>query len=243
MTATAPTRRATWLEQPHHDGSGALRLRPAARASATRVDVLLRVPLECGRGCRARAHQPRRRAGLQLGPPCAHDGHRRVVAGVDLTCHNPVTNYRFLLAGGPTKYAWLNGTGLHGCATCPTRATSASSPTTRRRPPGRRARSSTRSSPTASPGRRRPTVAELPEWAVPAAWGDPVDPAGKAVGHQLYGGDLDGVVDHLDHLEALGVDVVYLTPFFPARSNHRYDASSFERGRPPARWRRRRCAG
>ena len=26
----------------------------------------------------------------------------------------------------------------------------------------------------------------------------------------------------------LGVDVVYLTPFFPARSNHRYDASSFD---------------
>ena len=30
-----------------------------------------------------------------------------------LTCHNPVTNYRFLLTGGPTKYAWLNGTGVH----------------------------------------------------------------------------------------------------------------------------------
>ena len=36
------------------------------------------------------------------------------------------------------------------------------------------------------------------------------------------------LVEHLDHLESLGVDVVYLTPFFPARSNHRYDASSFE---------------
>jgi glycosidase len=37
----------------------------------------------------------------------------------------------------------------------------------------------------------------------------------------------DGVVEHLDHLELLGVNVLYLTPFFPSRSNHRYDASSF----------------
>jgi alpha-glucosidase len=27
--------------------------------------------------------------------------------------HNPVTNYRFLLQGGPLGYQWLNGTGLH----------------------------------------------------------------------------------------------------------------------------------
>ena len=33
--------------------------------------------------------------------------------------------------------------------------------------------------------------------------------------------------EKLDHLAALGVDIVYLTPFFPAASNHRYDASSF----------------
>ena len=27
--------------------------------------------------------------------------------------HNPVTNYRFILEGGPTAYQWLNGTGIH----------------------------------------------------------------------------------------------------------------------------------
>lgn len=47
------------------------------------------------------------------------------------------------------------------------------------------------------------------------------------LGRQLYGGDLDGVVEHLDHIQALGATTVYLTPFFPARSNHRYDASTF----------------
>ena len=112
--------------------------------------------------------------------------------------------------------------------TCPTPATSASSRTRARRRSGRWGRSSTRSSPTASPARRRPTEHATPDWAIPAAWSDPVDISPKGVAHQLYGGDLDGITEHLDHLESLGVDVVYLTPFFPARSNHRYDASSFE---------------
>ena len=44
---------------------------------------------------------------------------------------------------------------------------------------------------------------------------------------QFYGGDLDGITEHLDHLVALGVNLLYLTPVFPAASNHRYDASSF----------------
>ncbi len=68
---------------------------------------------------------------------------------------------------------------------------------------------------------------ELPDWAIPASWGDPVDPVQPARTQQLYGGDLDGVVDHLDHLERLGVNLVYHTPIFPARSNHRYDSSNF----------------
>jgi alpha-glucosidase len=45
---------------------------------------------------------------------------------------------------------------------------------------------------------------------------------------QLYGGDLDGIVQRLDHLVDLGVGGIYLTPIFPAHSNHRYDASSFD---------------
>ena len=43
----------------------------------------------------------------------------------------------------------------------------------------------------------------------------------------MYGGDLDGIADRLDHVASLGVDTVYLTPVFPAESNHRYNASSF----------------
>ncbi len=49
---------------------------------------------------------------------------------------------------------------------------------------------------------------------------------------QLYGGDLDGITEHLAHLVDLGVGGVYLTPVFPARSNHRYDVTTFDRVDP-----------
>lgn len=70
---------------------------------------------------------------------------------------------------------------------------------------------------------------EVPGWAIPSRWdSDLVIPSGPGVGEQLFGGDLDGVVEHLDHLESLGVNTVYLTPIFPGRSNHRYNASTFD---------------
>ena len=71
----------------------------------------------------------------------------------------------------------------------------------------------------------RPT----PDWAIPASWDTPVDPVMPARSQQFYGGDLDGVIEKLDHLVALGVNLLYLTPIFPAASNHRYDAASFDR--------------
>lgn len=40
--------------------------------------------------------------------------------------------------------------------------------------------------------------------------------------HGFKGGDLLGVVERLDHLEALGVNALYLTPVFASASNHRY---------------------
>ncbi|HEX9226244.1 MAG TPA: glycoside hydrolase family 13 protein [Arthrobacter sp.] len=68
----------------------------------------------------------------------------------------------------------------------------------------------------------------VPDWAVPCNWDTtPVEGAGPQTPYQFYGGDLRGVVEKLDHIQQLGADVIYLTPFFPARSNHRYDASTF----------------
>ena len=74
---------------------------------------------------------------------------------------------------------------------------------------------------------RGPVRDEAPDWSVPASWSDPVARRRGVIGTQLYGGDLDGIVEHLDHIAGLGATVLYLTPFFPARSNHRYDASTF----------------
>ena len=67
-----------------------------------------------------------------------------------------------------------------------------------------------------------------PKWAEPAGWDDAVATTHPASMHQLYGGDLPGIVQHLEHLVELGVDGVYLTPVFPSIHNHRYAAASFE---------------
>jgi alpha-glucosidase len=69
---------------------------------------------------------------------------------------------------------------------------------------------------------------KTPSWGIKKNWSDPVSGSGPDVTKEFFGGDLDGVIEHLDHLETLGVTVLYLTPIFPAQSNHRYDASSFD---------------
>ena len=70
--------------------------------------------------------------------------------------------------------------------------------------------------------------APAPDWAVPRAWDALPEGRGPNTPYELFGGDLRGVEQRLDHVESLGANVVYLTPYFPARSTHRYDASSFD---------------
>ena len=36
------------------------------------------------------------------------------------------------------------------------------------------------------------------------------------------GGDLLGIVEHLDHIASVGANALYLTPIFQSASNHRY---------------------
>ncbi len=69
------------------------------------------------------------------------------------------------------------------------------------------------------------------DWANWVAWDDPVA-TGPAAMTQMYGGDLDGIIANFDHLSSLGIGGIYLNPIFPARSNHRYDASTFDRVDP-----------
>ena len=67
-----------------------------------------------------------------------------------------------------------------------------------------------------------------PEWAYPREWNLLPRGRGKFTGQELYGGDLYGVQEHLDHITDLGANGIYFTPIFPSRSNHRYDATSFD---------------
>ncbi len=43
----------------------------------------------------------------------------------------------------------------------------------------------------------------------------------------FYGGDLKGIEERLDYLQALGVNAIYLNPIFTAYTNHRYDVADF----------------
>ena len=43
----------------------------------------------------------------------------------------------------------------------------------------------------------------------------------------FFGGDLAGIIAHLDYLEQLGVNALYLNPIFTAFTNHRYDVINF----------------
>jgi alpha-glucosidase len=66
-----------------------------------------------------------------------------------------------------------------------------------------------------------------PEWAHPRGWNELPRGRSRYTGTELYGGDLYGVTEHLNHIEDLGVNGIYFTPMFPSRSNHRYDAIDF----------------
>ena len=60
-------------------------------------------------------------------------------------------------------------------------------------------------------------------------WNEPVEDA-RATGffnRDFFGGDLQGVTEELDYLKSLGVDAIWLTPIFKARSNHRYDTDDY----------------
>lgn len=43
----------------------------------------------------------------------------------------------------------------------------------------------------------------------------------------FYGGDLQGVMDHLDDLQRLGINGLYFCPVFEAHSNHKYDTIDY----------------
>lgn len=61
------------------------------------------------------------------------------------------------------------------------------------------------------------------------AWDD-VGEAGNSNEHlDFYGGDLIGIEQHLDHIQELGANALYLTPVFESPSNHKYDTQDYDR--------------
>ena len=139
---------------------------------------------------------------------------------------NPLVRYRWLVDGGAAGYRWVNGVGAH-----------------QRDVPGAddflieigqgapdwHARSVVYE---IFPDRFATSGAAAgvpqPDWAVRRPWNALPDGRGPNTPFELYGGDLRGIERRLEHIEELGANVVYLTPFFPAGSTHRYDASSFD---------------
>ena len=52
-------------------------------------------------------------------------------------------------------------------------------------------------------------------------------PGAELKNNIFFGGNLWGVAEKLDYLEALGVSVIYLSPIFKAYSNHKYDTGDY----------------
>ena len=142
---------------------------------------------------------------------------------VKIIVTNIHTVYRFVFVG-PNKYEWLNARGLSDhdvhsnndfqIVAIPENPKWISKSVFYQIFPDRFARSG--------------KVDINPDWAYPRDWNELPRGRSKYTGQELYGGDLYGVEEKLNYLSDLGVNGIYLTPIFPSRSNHRYDATTFD---------------
>jgi alpha-glucosidase len=209
------------MTQPHHDGSDLY-----VSNSAPKVGDEIRLKVRIPKGDKVQ------KVWVRL----FHDGEPRTFElkkskgskvetwwSVDIEIFNPITHYRFLLVD-KVNYRWLNAMGIFDRDVVDREDFQIIA-----RPkypdwirhavfyqifPDRFSKSA--------------AERELPKWAVPRDWNALPTGRGVNTGVEYYGGDIDGVTQHLPHLENLGVNAIYFTPLFPSRSNHRYDATSFD---------------
>ncbi|MHB1172218.1 MAG: glycoside hydrolase family 13 protein [Lacisediminihabitans sp.] len=215
--------------QPHHDGSP-LYVSTQAPVLGEVVRVQVRIPQCFGAitAVRTRSnpdHEPLFSDAVLVASTPVTSASGWDWWQADIEVENRVQGYRFLISLEGGQQLWLNATGLHDIETLDSEdftlvaydAPPEWVPSTVLYQifPDRFGRSAAADA--------RP----LPGWAIPAEWSDEVDLRPPARSQQFYGGDLDGVIEHLDHIVRLGVTMIYLTPVFPGGSNHRYDASSF----------------
>ena len=127
---------------------------------------------------------------------------------------NPQVRYRWLLSGGQLGHAWLNGLGLvrHDVPDADDFMLSLD--------PGGPAWHLGSVVYEIFPDRFATTGAgdDPPIWAIRRGWNELPTGRGPETPYEWFGGDLGGVEAHLDHIEALGANVIYLTPIFPAGS-------------------------
>jgi alpha-glucosidase len=207
--------------EPHHDGSE-LYVSNSAPKIGESVEIKVRVP----------AKDKCTRIFIRF----FHDGEPRTLEmkkakklpheqwwTIDLQILNTTTHYRFQLVD-PKSYRWLNGVGVfeHDVTdredfqiiAKPHYPQWIQSAVFYQIFADRFAKSSVKR--------------EIPEWAVPRDWDQLPKGKNHTTGVEFYGGDLPGVISKLDYLKELGVSALYFTPLFPGRSNHRYDAASFD---------------
>ncbi|MEY2635247.1 MAG: hypothetical protein RIS75_1187 [Actinomycetota bacterium] len=153
-----------------------------------------------------------------------HEANGDVWWQADLPIRNVVQHYRWFVKGEAIEYGWLNAAGFfpHDVTDASDFSISVSSPTPEwlKRAqvyqifPDRFAKSD--------------REYEKPSWLVQRDWSQLPEGRSANTAYEWFGGDLWGAAEKLDYLQTLGVNTVYFTPFFPARSTHRYDAHSFE---------------
>lgn len=206
---------------PHHDGSPHYVTNPYPRLGDS-VTVFVRTA----------ATSPVSRVFVRTTPDGEPHYREAVVdriAGQDIwwratvEVRNPVCRYRFLLQSGRSQH-WLTAGGVAA------REVSDATDfilTTYSAPPAWGADSVAYQifpDRFANSGQFRGTV---PGWARPTHWDQAIPDGTPEALTQLFGGDLWGVLEKLDYIARLGANLLYLTPFFPSRSNHRYDATTF----------------
>jgi cyclomaltodextrinase / maltogenic alpha-amylase / neopullulanase len=50
---------------------------------------------------------------------------------------------------------------------------------------------------------------------------------GEPTTKNFFGGDLQGIIDHLNYISSLGVNAIYLNPIFEATSSHKYNTTDY----------------
>ncbi len=213
---------ARTIVQAHHDGSELFVSNSAPRIGE-KVTLKVRVP-KGGNNA------------VEIWVRLFHDGEPRTFQlkkqkrtkfetwwSVSIEIVNSVTHYRFLLIG-KSENRWLNGEGVFNhdvvdredfqIIAVPELPRWVKSSVFYQIFPDR----------FASSGAER----EVPKTFVKKKWSELPEGRSENTGVEFYGGDFDGVREHLDHLQELGASAIYFTPFFPGLSSHRYDATSFD---------------